>query len=91
MSLDKSLDNINEIWKRLITTYGDAKMMLHKKMSTLTNLTPLWKTSNPEKTSDALIKIIILIKDLMNLAEKHNIKETFYNRDGLERIYSLLG
>ena len=91
LSLVKSLDNINEIWKRLITTYGDPKMMLHKKMSTLTNFTPLWKTSNPEKTSDALIKIINLIKDLMNLAEKHNIKEKLYNGDGLERIYSLLG
>ena len=85
LSLVKSLDNINEIWKRLITTYGDPKMMLHKKMSTLTNFTPLWKTSNPEKTSDALIKIINLIKDLMNVAEKHNIKEKLYNGDGLER------
>ena len=66
-------------------------MMFHKKMSTLTNFTPLWKTSNPEKASDALIKIINLIKDLMNLAEKHNIKEKLYNGDGLERIYSLLG
>ena len=66
-------------------------MMLHKKMSTLTNFTPLWKTSNPEKTSDALIKIINLIKDLMNLTKKHNIKEKLYNGDGLERIYSLLG
>ena len=66
-------------------------MMLHKKMSTLTNFTPLWKTSNPEKTSDALIKIINLIKDLMNLAEKYSIKEKLYNGDGLERIYSLLG
>ena len=74
----------------LITTYGDPKMMLHKKMLTLTNFTPLWKTSNSEKT-DALIKIINLIKYLMNLAEKHNIKEKLYNGDGLERIYSLLG
>ena len=33
----------------LITTYSDPKMMLHKKMSTLTNFKPLWKTSNSEK------------------------------------------
>ena len=77
LSLVKSLDNINEIWKRLITTYGDPKMMLNKKMSTLTNFTPLWKTSNPEKTSDALIKTINLIKDLMNLAEKITSKKSF--------------
>ena len=62
-------------------------MMLHKKMSTLTNFAPLWKTSNSEKTSVALIKII----NLMNLAENHNFKEKLYNGDGLERIYSLLG
>ena len=29
LSLVKSLDNINEIWKRLITTYGDPKMIQH--------------------------------------------------------------
>ena len=87
LSLVKRLDNINEIQKRLITTYGDPKMMLHKKMSTLTNFAPLWKTSNSEKTSVALIKII----NLMNLAENHNFKEKLYNGDGLERIYSLLG
>ena len=86
LSLVKSLDNINEIWKRSVTRYGDPKMMLHKKMSTLTNFAPLWKTSNSEKTSDALIKIINLIKDLTNLAEKHNFKEKLYNGDGLERI-----
>ena len=65
--------------------------MLHKKISVLTNFTPLWKISNPEKTSDALIRIINLIKDLINLAEKHNIKEKLYNGDGLERIYNMLG
>ena len=90
LSLVKSLDNINEIWKRSVTRYGDPKMMLHKKMSTLTNFAPLWKTSNSEKTLDALIKIINLIKDLTNLAEKHNFKEKLYNGDGLERIQSLL-
>ena len=34
--------------------------------------------------------MIRLIKDLIRLADKHSIKETFYNGYGLERIYNLL-
>ena len=43
-------------------------------MVTLNKFTPFWKTSNPQKISDGLIRIINLIKDLMRLANKHNIK-----------------
>ena len=83
---------VNELWKRLIATYGDLKIMLHRKMATLKNLTSLWKTSNPELISNSLIRIINLTKDLMRFANKHNIKKKkLYNGDGLERIYHLLG
>ena len=91
LSLVKSVNEINELWKRLIVTYGYPKIMLHKNMTTLTNFIPLWKTSNPEKTSDGLIRIINLIKDLMRLADKHNIKEKLCNVDGLEKMDNLLG
>ena len=66
---------VNELWKRLIATYGDLKIMLHRKMATLKNLTSLWKTSNPELISNSLIRIINLTKDLMRFANKHNIKK----------------
>ena len=81
---------VNELWKRLIVTYSDLKIMLHKKMATLKNLTSLWKTSNPEMISNGLIRIINLTKDLMRFANKHNIKKKLYDGDGLERIYHLL-
>ena len=51
----------------------------------------LWKTSNLERTSDDPIRITNLIKDVMNLAKKHNIKEKLYIRDDLRRIYPLSG
>ena len=90
LRLAKNVGDINELWKHLIATYGNPKIMLHKKMATLNNFTPLWKISNPEKISDGLIRIINLIKDLMRLSDKHKIKEKLYNGDGLERTYNLV-
>ena len=36
LSLVKNKDGINELWKRLITTYGNPKVMLQKKIKWLT-------------------------------------------------------
>lgn len=70
LSLVKNVDDINELCKCLITTYGNPKVILQKKMAILANFIPLWKISNSEKTSGGLIKIINLIEELRKLADK---------------------
>ena len=40
---------------------------------------------------DALIKVIIFIKNIINLPGQHKIKGKLCNSEGLEKIYNLLG
>ena len=91
LSLVKAEKDIDEIWQRLKSTYGDAKIMLHKKMTALQNTTPLFRIKDSEHLSDTLSKLISQIKDIMNLADYHKIKKKLYNSQGLEQIYNSIG
>ena len=91
LSLVKAEKDIDEIWQRLKSTYCDAKIMLHKKMTALQNTTPLFRIKDSEHLSGTLSKLISQIKDIRNLADYHKIKEKLYNSEGLEQIYNLIG
>ena len=57
----------------------------------LQNATPLFRIKDSEHLSDTLSKLISQIKDIMNLADYHKIKEKLYKSEGLEQIYNLIG
>ena len=67
LSLVKQVHDIDEIWIRLKSAYGDAKLLLKKKMSEIGKINQLWKTKSPEKVVDTLSKIINVMKDLEHL------------------------
>ena len=91
LALVKHKNDISEIWKRLKTAYGDVKFLLSNKLSELSNLDKLWKLKDGAIISESLSKVINVIKDLMNLAETHNIKPRLYHGDGVNQIYKLIG
>ena len=91
LSLVKSIDDIAEIWNRLIKAYGEPKIMLSKKIELLRTVDTIWKSKDSEKISDALARIISIIRDLMKLSERHNIEGRLYNSDAIDRIYKILG
>lgn len=91
LSLVKFLEDIDEIWDCLKKSYGDPKLMLSKKMKSLQNLECVWKCKNSDKIIQAFSKIINVMKELMKLAEKHEIKGKLYNSDALEFIYKAIG
>ena len=49
LSLVKQVHDIDEIWIRLKSAYGDAKLLLKKKMSEICKINQLWKIKDPEK------------------------------------------
>ena len=49
------------------------------------------ENEGPRKTGGYLSKIIIMMRELYQLAEKHNIKSRLHNGDGLERICQMMG
>ena len=85
LALVKHENDISEIWKRLKTAYGDVKFLLSNKLSELSNSDKLWKLKDSAIISESLSKVINVIKDLMNLAETHNIEPRLYHGDGVTK------
>jgi len=74
LALVKHENEIDEIWERLKASFGDVKFLLSNKLSEHSRLDKLWKIKDNAKIAETLSKIINVMKDLMNLAEKHSIK-----------------
>ena len=68
LSLVQSVDNIDEIWQRLKSAYGDPKLLLMKKLSGFHKISQLWKLKDKEKVLVALSQTINTMKDLQCLA-----------------------
>ena len=91
LSLVRSVDNIDEIWQRWKSVYGDPKLLLKKKLSEISTINQLSKLKDTERVVAALSQIINTVKDLQRLASEHHIESKLYSGDGLERIYQLPG
>uniref|UniRef100_A0A7M6DQR2 Peptidase aspartic putative domain-containing protein n=1 Tax=Clytia hemisphaerica TaxID=252671 RepID=A0A7M6DQR2_9CNID len=91
LSIVKAETNIDEIWKRLKSSFGNTNILLNNKLQELSSLENIWRLKNPSKIAEALTKIISLMKDLMSLSEQHNIEAKLYNSDGIQRLYKLIG
>ena len=91
LTLVKNLDDIDSIWSRLKESYGDCNIMLSKKLKEMENIDGLWKSKQPDKIADGLAKIINLMKELLLLAEKHDIQNELFYGESLQSIYKLLG
>ena len=90
ITLVQNLDNIDDIWQRLKTAFGDTKTLLTKKLQTL-NKFDITKSRDPEKLVVALSKFSNIIREVMQLANKHKIEDNLYFGESLQRIYLQLG
>ena len=63
LSFVRIVDDIDETWQRLKSTYGDLKLLLKKKISEINKLGQLWKLKDTEKVVVAQSQIINTIKD----------------------------
>ena len=91
LSLVKDVKEIKEIWIRLKAAYGDCRFLLTKKLNEIDKIDDLRKHKDPSKTMEGIMKIINLMKDLIQLSKRHGIENKLYYGDGLEKICKLLG
>ena len=91
LSLVKSVEDINEIWKRLKQAYGNPKILLQKKLRELNNFDTASHRKDYTKTELWMSKIIMVMKDLSKLATDHKIESLLYNGDGLDRLMKIIG
>ena len=91
LSLVKRLDDIEEIWKRLFRSYGDARIMLKNKMQALKRIGALWKLKDAERIKNGLASLLNVMSELLKISKEHNIEQRLYNGEALDIIYGLLG
>ena len=89
-NLVTSLDNIDEIWDRLQSAYGDTNIMIRKKLQSLLKI-DLTRTRDSERTIAGLSKLTNALHDIIKLAKTDNIEERLYFGDGLTKVYQLIG
>ena len=87
----KDVSDIDDIWKRLKSAYGDTKIMLSKKIGELQNIEDFWKKKDPEHLVEGLSKLINLMRDLIKMAREHSIEAKLYHGDAIDTIHGLLG
>ena len=89
--LVERIEDIDEVWKKLISSYGNVKLLLQKKMSCLDKLESLDKLKGDDKIILALSKLINTMIELSNLAQKHNLECKLYIGGGIEKVFCLIG
>ena len=91
LSAVKTIDNIDEIWKKLKFAYGDVMVILQTKISRLSTMSPLYRSKDVDSTINALHKLANLVKELTSLVKTHNIENYLYYGGAKQNILRLLG
>ena len=87
----KGLDTLSEIWARLKSAYGDTEILLRNKMKEVEKVGPIWKGKDRSKKVQALSKLIFVMNDLQELAQKHQIENDLYHGGGFQKVYDVIG
>ena len=90
LTLVETLEDINKIWETLIGSFGNMKLLLQNKISSLDNQ-QLWKVSGDEKMGIAIASLLNIMFELVSLAQKFGLEEELYYGGCFEKILSLLG
>ena len=63
---------------KLHESFGNARLMLQNKLSSLDEIGGLWKIKGDENISIVIAGLINSMKDLSSLASEHNIEGQLY-------------
>ena len=91
LTLVEKENDYSEIWVKLLSAFGNARLLLQNKLAGLENFGGLWKARDDESIKDILAKIVNTMSDLSSLAMEHKIEGQLYEGGGLEKVFSLLG
>ena len=79
-----------KIWERLQNSFGNARVLLQNKLSSLDKFN-LSNVKGDQKIASGLSSLTNLMDDLSSLAAQHNIEGQLYEGGGLEKVMFLGG
>ena len=91
-TLVSKLENIDEIWAKLTEVYGDARLMLQNKLSSLSKISSFDKIKkDDEKIASSIMHLLNLISDLAKVASDYGLDNELYHGPGLNKILEIMG
>ena len=91
-TLVSKLENIDEIWAKLTEVYGDARLMLQNKLSSLGKISSFDKIKkDDEKIASSIMHLLNLISDLAKVASDYGLDNELYHGPGLNKILEIMG
>ena len=90
-NLVAKIDCIDNIWEKLTEAYGDTKLLLQNKISSLDKFSGLEKLRDDEKIAFSLSSTLNIMTDLNKLAETYNLEGELYYGGGLHKMLELIG
>ena len=91
LTLVEKIEDIDEIWKKLIEFYGNMRLLLQNKISTLEKQNGLWKIEGDEKIAIAIATLLNIMSELSTLALKFKLEEELYYGGCLEKNSNSVG
>ena len=74
--------NYIKICEKLLESFGNARLMLQNKLSSLNEIGGLRKIKGDENISIVIAGLINSMNDLSSLSSKHNIEDQLYEGGG---------
>ena len=91
LTVVKDLTDIDEIWKRLIRSYGNTRVLLQNKLGALSKLSDLDKVRGDEKLASGLSELLNVLAEVSRLAGKYGLENELYYGGGLGKVTDLMG
>ena len=90
-NLVSKIEDIEDIWNKLIEVYGNTNLMLQNKLSSLEKFSNLEKMKDDEKIAYTLTNLLNVMADLTKLAEDYNLEGELYHGGGIHKILDMMG
>ena len=91
LNLVHKIEEIDEIWKKLVDVYGSTHLMLQNKLGSLGKFTNLDKLKDDEKIANHLAELLNVMTDLEKLAKEYSLENDLYHGVGLHKIMDFMG
>ena len=90
-NLVSKMKDIDEIWNKLFEVYGDTRLILQNKISSLEKFAHLDKLKDDEKIAFTITNLLNTMADLSKLAKDNDLEGELYHGGGVIRVLDLLG
>ena len=92
LNLVQKIDSMETIWEKLFEVYGNARLLLQNKLSSLGKIVSLEKIKkDDQKVANSIISLLNLMTDLSKLATEYGLENELYYGPALGKILDIMG